>query len=88
MILIENFEQVLLQIEKERGIEKSVLVEAIKAALVAACKKKFHQADNLEVTIDEKNGETNWLMLKSSLNGRLTLTPTSKAFFSSSCELR
>ncbi len=58
MILIDNFPQVVAQLEKERGISKDALVEAISAALIAACKKKYGEVDNLEVKIDEKTGET------------------------------
>jgi transcription termination/antitermination protein NusA len=58
MILIDNFSQVVAQLEKERGISKEALIEAISAALIAACKKKYGEVDNLEVKIDEKTGET------------------------------
>jgi N utilization substance protein A len=58
MILIDNFEQVISQIEKERGISKEVLIEAIKASLLAACRRKFDNIDNLEVTIDEVTGDS------------------------------
>lgn len=57
MILIDGFEQVITQIEKERGIDRSVLIEAIRASLLAASKKKFGNVENLDVTIDEKTGE-------------------------------
>lgn len=57
MILIENFSEVMAQIEKERGIDRKVLIEAISAALIAASKKKFGNVENLEVTIDESTGE-------------------------------
>lgn len=58
MILIDNFPQVMAQLEKERGITKETLIDAISAALIAACRKKFGDTDNLEVRIDEKSGET------------------------------
>jgi N utilization substance protein A len=58
MILIDGFEQVVTQIEKERGIDRSILIEAIRAALLAASKKKFGNVDNLDVTVDEKTGES------------------------------
>ncbi|MBU0580201.1 MAG: transcription termination factor NusA [Candidatus Margulisbacteria bacterium] len=48
----------MAQLEKERGISKQVLIEAISAALIAASRKKFGDTDNLEVKIDEKTGET------------------------------
>lgn len=57
MLLINNFAQVVTQIEKERGISREVLIDAIKASLIAACKKKFPSVDNLEVTIEEETGE-------------------------------
>lgn len=57
MLLINNFTQVVTQIEKERGISRDVLIEAIKASLIAACKKKFPSVENLEVTIEEDTGE-------------------------------
>lgn len=57
MILIENFSEVMAQIEKERGIDRKVLIDAISAALIAASKKKFGNVENLEVTVDETTGE-------------------------------
>ena len=43
-------------LEKEKGIKQDVIVEAIKAALVAAYKKNYNQAQNVEVVFDEKKG--------------------------------
>lgn len=58
MILIDNFTQVVAQLEKERGISKAILLDAISAAIIAACRKKLGDTDNLEVRINEKTGET------------------------------
>ena len=59
MLLIENFPLVMAQIEKERGIDRQTILEAVSQALIAACRKKFgNNADNLEVTIDPESGET------------------------------
>ena len=41
MILIENFSQVIAQIESERGIEKHIILDAIEKALVSAARKKY-----------------------------------------------
>lgn len=57
MILIDNFTQVVAQIESERGVTKEVLIDAMKVALVSACKRKFITIDNLEVDINPNNGE-------------------------------
>lgn len=43
-------------LEKEKGIKQDVIVDAIKAALVAAYKKNYNQAQNVEVVFDEKKG--------------------------------
>ncbi|OGH97848.1 MAG: transcription termination/antitermination protein NusA [Candidatus Margulisbacteria bacterium GWF2_38_17] len=58
MILIDNFSQVMAQIESERGVDRSVLVRAISDSLLSACKKKFENAENLRVELNELTGET------------------------------
>ena len=49
--------EALNQIEKEKGIEKEIIFEAIEASLVTACKKNFNAAQNFRVTIDRETGE-------------------------------
>ncbi len=41
-------------LEKEKGIPKSALIEAIKGSLQTACKNHFGSADNVRVLIDEE----------------------------------
>lgn len=43
-------------LEEKKGIKKDLIVEAIKAALVAAYKKNYNQAQNVEVEFNDKNG--------------------------------
>lgn len=43
-------------LEKQKGIKPDVIIEAMKAALVAAYKKNYNQAQNVEVVFDEKKG--------------------------------
>ncbi len=57
MILIENFEQVLSQIETERGISRSILMDAIEQALVSACRKKFTEGAPLVAKLNPLTGE-------------------------------
>ncbi len=47
------------QLEKEKGISKEVLIEALQDALVAAYKRhiKDKDAENIEAILDEENGE-------------------------------
>ncbi len=47
----------LNQIEKEKGIEKEELIEAIEKAILDACKKDFGKADNVTVTMDRETGD-------------------------------
>lgn len=44
-------------LEKTKGIKQDVIVEAIKAALVAAYKKNYNQATNVIVEFDERRGD-------------------------------
>lgn len=48
--------EVLTEICEEKGISKDVLFDALEAALVAAYKKNFDSAQNVEVQIDKENG--------------------------------
>ena len=52
MILIDNFNQVLSQLETERGVSREVLIDTVKSAIISACKRKFTDTDNLDVDID------------------------------------
>jgi N utilization substance protein A len=53
MIKIEGFNRVLEEIQKERNVDKSVLMEAVAAALLSASKKNILHAENLESEIAE-----------------------------------
>ncbi|MGI6698024.1 MAG: transcription termination/antitermination protein NusA [Clostridiales bacterium] len=53
----QEFMQALEQIEKEKGISKEVLKEAIEAALVSAYKKNFGSSQNVDVNIMEETGD-------------------------------
>lgn len=46
----------LEQIEKEKGISKNIIVEAIEKSLLDACKKDFGKSDNITVNMDRETG--------------------------------
>ncbi len=46
----------LEQIEKEKGISKDVIIEAIEKSLLDACKKDFGKSDNVTVNMDRETG--------------------------------
>lgn len=52
------------QLEKEKGIEKEVLLEAIEAALISAYKKNFGSSQNVKVRIDRDTGDVQVFALK------------------------
>ncbi len=51
-------------LEKTKGIKKEVIVDAIKAPLVAAYKKNYNQAQNVEVDFDERTGNFKVMAVK------------------------
>ena len=52
-----EFIEAIRDLEKERGIEADVLIEAIEAALISAYKKNFGSAQNVRVEIDREDGD-------------------------------
>jgi len=54
----------LNQLEKEKGIDKEILIEAIEQALISAYKRNFGSAQNVEVTFDRNTGEIRVYALK------------------------
>lgn len=54
----------LEQIEKEKGISKDLLIEAIEAALITAYRRNFGSAMNVEVNIDRTTGDVHVYALK------------------------
>ncbi|RRJ54839.1 transcription termination/antitermination protein NusA [Paenibacillus oralis] len=53
----KDFLKALSEIEKEKGISKEVLLNAIEDALVSSYKKKFNTATNVRVDINRKTGQ-------------------------------
>lgn len=46
-------------IEKERGIDREEIFQAIENSLMSACKKNFGTSQNIKVSMDRKTGEIN-----------------------------
>ncbi|RHW48287.1 transcription termination/antitermination protein NusA [Bombilactobacillus bombi] len=47
----------LSALQEEKGIDKNVIIEAMEAALVSAYKRNFGQAQNVDVSFNEKTGD-------------------------------
>lgn len=54
-----EFTEALEQIEKDKGISKDLLIEAVEAALISSYKRNFGSAQNVRVEIDRGTGEVN-----------------------------
>lgn len=54
----------LEQLEKEKGINKDVIIEAIEAALISAYKRNFGTSQNVRVSVDRQTGEFKVYALK------------------------
>lgn len=48
---------ILEGIEKEKGIPREALLEALRSALISACRKTFSNSDNLDIQIDLKTAQ-------------------------------
>ncbi|WP_128894202.1 transcription termination factor NusA [Longirhabdus pacifica] len=51
-----DFMDALSELEKEKGIGKDVLIDAIEAALISSYKRNFNTAQNVRVDINRENG--------------------------------
>lgn len=52
------------ELEKEKGVSKDLLIEAIESALVSAYKKNYGTSQNVRVNINRENGDINVFMRK------------------------
>lgn len=57
-----EFIEALEEIEKEKGISKDVIFDALEAALVSGYKKNFGSSQNVEVNIDREMGTVKVLL--------------------------
>ena len=59
-----EFIRAIEELEKEKGISKDILIEAIELALVSAYKKNYGTSQNVRVSIDRDTGDIDVLMRK------------------------
>ena len=55
-------------LEKEKGVKREVVIEALENALVSAYKRNYGQAQNVEVEFDEKKGDIHVYAVKDVVN--------------------
>lgn len=61
---MDEFQNALLILEKEKNISKEILVDVIESSLTLACKTHYHDAENVEVTVDPETFEYHVYMNK------------------------
>ena len=52
-----EFIDALVEIEKEKGISKDIIFDALESALISSYKKNFGSSQNVEVVINRETGE-------------------------------
>lgn len=57
-----EFIEAIEALEREKGISKDVLIDAIESALVSAYKKNYGTSQNVRVSIDRENGDIDVFM--------------------------
>ncbi len=58
----KEFIDAIYDLEKEKGISKDILIEAIELALVSAYKKNYGTSQNVRVNIDKESGDIDVFM--------------------------
>ena len=58
-----EFMEALDELEKDRGIDKEILIDTIEQALLTAYKKNFGSAQNVRVEIDRERGDVRCVRL-------------------------
>lgn len=53
---MSEFMQALDELQRERGIRKEVIFEALEASLISACRKNYGTTQNIRVEVNRENG--------------------------------
>ncbi|VAV82617.1 Transcription termination protein NusA [hydrothermal vent metagenome] len=62
--MFANLVQIIEQVEKDKGIDKDVLIEALESALLKAAEKRFGSGKEIEAHYDEDMGEIELFVFK------------------------
>ncbi len=57
MAEMNDFNKALEELEKEKGIKKDVVYDALEASLLSACRKNYGTSQNIRVDLNRKTGE-------------------------------
>lgn len=82
------FLEALDELEKEKGISKESVLEAIELALLAAYKKNYGEDENVEVTVDRESGEIKVLASKTVVDADDLLDPNEEISLEDAKEIK
>jgi len=83
--LNSEFIEALIQLEKEKGISKDILIDAIEAALISGYKRNFHSAQNVRVDINRSTGVVKVLARKNVVEE--TVDPRLEISLEAACQI-
>ena len=69
-----EFMEALDELEKDRGIDKEILIDTIEQALLTAYKKNFGSAQNVRVEIDREREKVEYSLKKEAIDLALELS--------------
>jgi len=84
----KNFLEALDELEKEKGISKESVLEAIELALLAAYKKNYGEDENVEVIVDRESGEIKVLASKTVVDADDLLDPNEEISLEDAKEIK
>ena len=84
----KNFLEALDELEKEKGISKESILEAIELALLAAYKKNYGEDENVEVIVDRESGEIKVLASKTVVDADDLLDPNEEISLEDAKEIK
>ena len=82
------FLEALDELEKEKGISKESVLEAIELALLAAYKKNYGEDENVEVIVDRESGEIKVLASKTVVDADDLLDPNEEISLEDAKEIK
>ncbi|MFQ5899934.1 MAG: transcription termination factor NusA [Thermodesulfobacteriota bacterium] len=59
-----NLNSVLAQVEKDKGLDQNILIEALESAMLVAAKKRFGSQKDIEARFNEESGEIELFQFK------------------------
>lgn len=80
--------QLIEQISREKGVEKSTVIEAILSAVLSAARKRFGTSDNLHARLEEETGAMTLFSLKTVMDEEAIVDDSIEISLEEACEIQ